>query len=140
MNDLLNLILDTLIPASEDGRMPGAGSLGLADTIWEQTVDSRDMLDAGLDAVRDAGFEELDLEGRVNLLRRMEPTHPAFVKSLYVPTCTAYYQHPKVMLALGLEGRPPYPKGYDLEPGNLDGLEKVRARGKLYRETSTGGN
>ena len=134
MNDLLNLILDTLIPASEDGRMPSAGSLGLADTIWEQTVDVREGVEAGLHAVQTAGFEELDLEGRVDLLRQMGSTHPAFVESLYVPTCTAYYQHPKVMLALGLEGRPPYPKGYDLEPGNLDGLEKVRARGKLYRE------
>jgi len=135
MNDLLNLILDTLIPASEDGRMPGAGSLGLADTIREQTAAAREVVDAGLDAARAAGFEELDLEGRVALLREMESSHPAFVGSLYVPTCTAYYQHPQVMLGLGLEGRPPHPKGYDLEPGNLDGLEKVRARGKLYRET-----
>ena len=39
-----------------------------------------------------------------------------------------------VLVGLGLEPRPPHPKGYELEPGNLDALERVRARGKLYRE------
>jgi hypothetical protein len=48
----------------------------------------------------------------------------------------AYYQHPKALEGLGLEPRPPHPKGYDLEPGNLDALERVRARGKLWRDAS----
>jgi hypothetical protein len=134
MTDLLDAVLDTLIPPSEDGRMPGAGSLGLAETVRAQTADASDVVAAGLGAVESARFAELDLEDRVSVLRALESSHPAFVATLYAPTCTAYYQHPRVRTALGLEARPPHPKGYELEAGNLDALERVRARGKLYRD------
>jgi hypothetical protein len=70
----------------------------------------------------------------VALLKQLEPTHPGFVPTLFFATCAAYYQHPKALVGLGLEPGPPHPKGYELESGNLDALERVRARGKLYRD------
>ena len=33
--------------------------------------------------------------------------------------------------ALGLEARAPHPQGYELEAGDLSGLERVKARGRL---------
>lgn len=134
MNDLLGSILDTLIPPSDDGRMPGAGAIGLAAAVREQTLESADVLAAGLAAAEASGFAELDLEGRVAVLRELESTQPAFIPTLFFPTCTEYYRHPKVLVGLGLEPRPPHPKGYELESGNLDALERVRARGQLYRD------
>ena len=134
MHELLDAILDTLIPPSEDGRMPGAGSLGLAAAVAEETKAAGEVVAAGLAAAEAAGFAERDLEGRVALLRDLESSQPAFVPTLFFTTCAAYYQHPKVLVGLGLEPRPPHPKGYALEPGNLDALERVRARGKLYRD------
>jgi hypothetical protein len=134
MSELLDAILDTLIPASADGRMPGAGSLGFADTIREQTQAAGEMLAAGLAAAEAAGFAKLDPEARVTVLRELEKTQPGFVPTLYMLTCIAYYQHPSVLVGLGLEPRPPHPKGYELEPGNLTALERVRARGKLWRD------
>ncbi len=134
MNELLDAILDTLIPPSEDGRMPGAGSLGLASAVGEETKGAGEVVAAGLAAAEAAGFAERDLEGRVEVLRELESSQPAFVPTLFFPTCAAYYQHPQVLVGLGLEPRPPHPKGYALEPGNLDALERVRARGKLYRD------
>jgi hypothetical protein len=136
MNELLDAILDTLIPPSADGRMPGAGSLGLADAVRAQTQGAGELVSAGLAAVEAAGFADLDLEDRVGVLRELESTQPAFVLTLYLPACAAYYQHPKVLVGLGLEPRPPHPKGYELEPGNLATLERVRKRGKLYRDVS----
>jgi hypothetical protein len=48
---------------------------------------------------------------------------------------SAYYQHPRVLSGLGLEPRPPHPKGYALEQPDLDALlAPVRARAKLYRD------
>jgi hypothetical protein len=132
-NDLLDLVLDTLIPESEDGRMPGAGMLGLAHAVREQTAQAKDLIEAGLAAVEAAGFADLDLDGRVNALRELEASHPGFVPFLYMTLCVAYYQHPKVRVGLGLDAGPPYPKGYTLEPGNLDALERVRERGPLWR-------
>jgi hypothetical protein len=33
-----------------------------------------------------------------------------------------------------MEGRPPHPKGYELEAGNLTLLDPVRGRRPFYRE------
>ena len=131
MSDLLDSVLDTLIPPSEDGRMPGAGGLGLSGRVREAAPD--EVLSPGLDALAAAGFRELDLADRVETLRALEAEQPAFVPTVYTTLCTSYYLHPDVQTALGLEPRPPFPKGYELDPGDLDALERVRARGPIYR-------
>ena len=134
MNELLDAILDTLIPPSADGRLPGAGTLGLAPSIRERTSGADDVVAAGLAAAEATGFADLDLDDRVAVLRELEASQPAFLATLLFHTYTAYYQQPQVLVGLGLEPRPPHPKGYELERGNLAALERVRARGKLYRE------
>lgn len=134
MNDLLNLILDTLIPPSADGQMPGAGSLDITDSVRAQAAAAGDVLESGLAAAESKGFAKLDEAARVVALREIETAEPAFIPTLFIPTCLAYYKHPKVLIGLGLDPRPPFPRGYTLEPGNLDGLERVRARGKIYRD------
>jgi hypothetical protein len=134
MTQLLDAILDTLIPPSEDGRMPGAGSLGIAKALRAQIANYDEVVNTGLEALRSARFIELDIEGRSEVLRGLEVSQPQFIASLYPPACTIYYQHPDVWVGLGLEPRPPHPKGYELEAGDLSALDRVRARGKLYRD------
>ena len=46
----------------------------------------------------------------------------------------AYYQHDDVLKAIGLEARPPFPKGYEVEEGDILLLESVYYRGKIYRD------
>jgi hypothetical protein len=135
MTDLLDLILDTLIPASPDGRLPSAGALGLAATVREKTASARAIVDAGLAMAEQRGVTELDAAERTALLREIDAAEPAFITTVYTPTCIAYYEHPDVQTGLGLEPGPPHPRGYALELGNLDGLARVRERGKLYRDT-----
>jgi len=112
----LAALLDTLIPASEDGRLPGAGSLGLAKPLAAKLPDLQPALAGG------PGLEELSQE------------HPELLPGLVFQTYVHYYQHPQVQEALGLEGRPPHPLGYTLEDGDLGRLQAVRQRGRLYRE------
>ena len=38
------------------------------------------------------------------------------------------------MESLGMEARPPFPKGYEVEQGDWSLLDPVRARPKMYRE------
>ena len=45
-----------------------------------------------------------------------------------------YYRDDRVLLSLGLEARPPFPKGHTLEQGDLSLLDPVRARPKLWRD------
>jgi hypothetical protein len=134
MNDLLTAILDTLIPPSRDGVMPGAGALGLADSVREKVSAAIAVVDAGLAAAEAKGFAELNASDRVDALRELEASQPGFIPTLFFPTCIAYYQHPDVLVALGLSPNPPHPKGYELESGDLAGLAGVRSRGKIYRE------
>ena len=44
-----------------------------------------------------------------------------------------YYQHDDVLKAIGLEA-PPFPKGYEVEEGDILLLESVYYRGKIYRD------
>jgi len=45
-----------------------------------------------------------------------------------------YYRDDRVMRALGMEARPPFPKGHEVEQGDWSLLDPVRMRPTLYRE------
>ena len=135
MNDsILSALLDSLIPPSEPRRMPGAGSLGLESVVRDLISEHQAVLDAGVEALAGSDFLASDAENRTSILRDLEATHPEFVAVVYAAACAAYYQHPKVLLAIGMEARPPHPVGFEIEAGDLTGLERVRERGKLYRD------
>ena len=40
----------------------------------------------------------------------------------------------KVLELIGVEERPPFPNGYQIEKGDLSLLEPVFLRGKIYRD------
>ncbi len=138
----LACVLDAIIPASDDGRLPAAGALGLAAPVSEKLGDAAPLVAQGLAAVEElaaargaSAFATLEPGDRAELLEEFAAKQPAFLPLLSFQTYTAYYQHPRVLEALGLESRPPYPGGYELEPGDLSLLDRVRGRPRLYRET-----
>jgi hypothetical protein len=47
-----------------------------------------------------------------------------------------YYRDARVMESLGMEARPPFPKGYELEQGEWSLLDPVRDRGKMWRDAT----
>ena len=132
-------VLDELIPPSDDGRFPGAGQLGLAsyvDQVLRTTPDLRSMITQGLSDLdnlarnRNASdFTALAREDKVRLLNEQ-----AFVLPLTFHAYAGYYQNARVLEALGLEARPPHPKGYEMEPNDLTLLDPVRRRPKQYRQ------
>jgi len=138
---VLTAVLDCLVPPSDDGRLPGAGALGLADYVLERTGPAVDALRAGLEAL-DArarahgagGFAALSAPVREALLAEHAEADPGLLPGLVFHTYSGYYQQPAVLEALGMEGRPPHPKGYTLDAGDPTLLEPVRARPKLWRE------
>ena len=137
-------VLDEIIPPSRDGKLPGAGELGLVDYIADAVEKSPELKPAileGLSALEDLsggrsseGFCALSKDEKAELLNELATTVPAFLPGLTFQTYLGYYQHPRVMEGLGLPGRPPHPKGYELEMGDLGLLDPVRARPRLYRE------
>jgi len=137
----LSNLIDVLLPASADGLMPAAGSLGLAAPLREKLGDAWPATVSGLDAcetVARAGgagaFASLSQQEATAVLEQVAADDPAFLGGLVFNLYAAYYQHPVVVEALGLEARPPYPGGYPLEQGDLSQLERVRNGPRRYRE------
>jgi len=130
MNELLlAAVLDTLIPPADP--LPGAGELGLASGL---PADLAPVVDPALAALPD-DFASLLLPERAQLLNELSTTQPAFVPALIFHTYVAYYSHDRVVEALGLEARPPYPDGYEMEPNDLTLLDPVRESPRRYRDT-----
>jgi len=134
----MQALLDLVIPPSADGRFPGAGSLGIASAVAGQ-LEADAMLalpvQAGLQAVREAslardpaGLPGLSLQARVEMLEAQLGAHPLLILGLARHLYPAYYQHPRVLEALGEPPRPPFPDGYDLEATDPLLLEKLRTR------------
>jgi hypothetical protein len=51
-----------------------------------------------------------------------------------------YYRDDRVFVALGLEPRPPFPKGHDLQQGDWSLLDRVRDRPRMWRDVDTKGS
>ena len=49
-------------------------------------------------------------------------------------TYNGYYINPTALGSLGLDPRPPQPRGYVVEAGDLSSLEAVVQRGQVYRD------
>jgi hypothetical protein len=140
----LAAILDQVIPPSSDGRLPGAGSLGMAAHVAQAMQRAPEMELAVLPALDDAesqarerqrcAFAELSHEQQRAVVHALETSHPALIPTLAFHVYVAYYQHPRVIEALGLEARPPHPQGYEMAPNDLGLLDPVRQRGKIYRD------
>ena len=137
----IDQILDALIPPNETLGLPGAGGLGVGELVREKLGDAAEAFRPHLDwlAARAAesgadDFGALSLGDRAALLRELDAELPGFVSALIFQTYGGYYQHPQVVEALGVPGRPPHPEGYPLEEGDFSALERVRGRTGLLRE------
>jgi hypothetical protein len=140
----LACVLDELIPASPDGRLPAAGPLGLHDRIaasLRPLPALRGMLDASLTALTELarrrhprGIAALSASERAALLAELAASDQAVPPILALHAFAAYYRHPTVLSALGIEPRPPHPHGYAVPPNDLSLLEPVRRRAKIYRD------
>jgi hypothetical protein len=138
----LAAVLDAIIPPSDDGRLPGAGEIGLASSIADAAgPEGRAQIARGLDALdlsaRDRGrrdFADLAADQKEEALGALEIAEPGLVAGLLLPLYVAYYQHPRVLAGLGLEVRPPFPEGWELAPFDPALVEGVRRRPIPYRE------
>ncbi len=143
---LLNGLLDEIVPASADGRVPAAGTLGVVDFLASKAADDpalaallRTVLKraAALAESRGASFEALDAAGRIAVVEALERAEPDAFTALLQSAYMGYYSRPDVRPHFGLSDRPTQPDGYELpddDPDELaDLLAPVRARGRCYR-------
>lgn len=137
-------VLDDLVPASADGRLPAAGALGVGaylDRSLAALPELKAMIAEGLTALgalarrRDPrGLDGLAAAARTAVLAEHAGSEHSFPPILILHAFAGYYQDPRVLALLGLPPRAPHPQGYEMGADDLSLLEPVRRRGKVYRE------
>jgi hypothetical protein len=137
----LAAVLNLIIAPSDDGRMPGAAEYDIwgyihdaARTLASGIRDELERLDTQARAQQGKPFATLDEAARQTLLEQMRAAEPRFMRDLARQTVACYYQQDRVLVAIGMQPRPPFPLGYEVAAGDLSLLDPVRARGRVYRE------
>jgi hypothetical protein len=135
---LLVRLLDLIVPPDGDRGLPGAGALGLTGGIArtvQQTPMVRPVVEYGLSALaelagkrRPTGFAALSADEVKEVWEEFTATDQFFLPAFLFLVYSSYYQHPRVVEALGLEARAPHPKGYTVEESDWTLLDPVRRR------------
>ncbi len=128
----LHALLDTILPASEDGRMPSAAELDFEAYLESQAADFQPALAEILARFED-GFAEQPLAARVNLARQIAGADSRAFNKLVFHIYDCYYQNPLVRGLIGTHPAPIFPTGNEIPAGDLGSLAAVQARGKGYR-------
>lgn len=137
---LLDAILDELVPPSNDGTIPGAGALGVADFL--PTADAYapnpvETTQAVMMALGDS-FVEMTRPEKVAALHLIETQQPDAFATLVRLTYMGYYSRPDTRPLFGVGAHPVHPQGYPVpreDEALMDELTTpVRARGKVYRD------
>jgi hypothetical protein len=132
----LRCVAGMMIPASSAFGVPGADDdMIIADIIasigrdvepLKQALARLDALAGG--AIADAGPARQQAAA-ATFREQGGPTLAALIRAIV----QCYYRDDRVMQSLGMEVRPPFPKGFELEQGDWSLLEPVRARAPFYR-------
>jgi len=133
----LRRIAGMMIPASQEYGTPGADDrlifADIMDSLGRDLNDVRAAL-AALAKLAGGSFADLDEARAASVLEQFlaSASTPASVLGRVILQC--YYRDDRVLRSLGLEARPPFPKGHTLEQGDWSLLDAVRARPKLWRD------
>lgn len=133
-----------MVPASTQYGVPGADDEAIFADIVRSLGRDRNAVCEALAMLREiaggdfAGLSEATAEeAATTLLGRDGPVIMALGRAVL----QCYYRDDRVFRALGLEPRPPYPKGRELEQGDWSLLDAVRDRPRMWRDvdgTGTG--
>jgi hypothetical protein len=137
-------IAGTMIPESAALGVPGADDPAIVADIVTSAGRDLPLLRQALAAIaaKSAGaFAGLDSDAREALINDYTAAGGAAAETLGRVIVSAYYRDDRVLLALGLEARAPFPKGHALEQGDWSLLDAVRKRAPFWRDdrTATGG-
>ena len=134
--DDLRAIAGAIIPASMEFDVPGADDPAIqADivaTLGRDTGLVREAMD-GLARLAGSPLAGLDPARREAVALELRGKGGAAVATLTRVVLQCYYRDDRVVRSLGLEPRPPYPKGHVLEDGDWSLLDPVRARPPMWR-------
>lgn len=139
--ETLRVIVAAMIPASENLHLPGADDPAIFNDILASAGrDTKALADAltMLHSTVSGDLSALRSAGPGTVLERFRTENPGIAAMFELAISQCYYRDDRVMRAIGMEPRAPYPKGYAIEEGDWSLLDPVRARGRIYRDAGEG--
>ena len=125
-----------MIPTSAEFDVPGADDpviqADIVATLGRDTALVREALDQ-LARLAGQALADLDPARLEAVAVELRASGGDAVMTLTRVVLQCYYRDDRVVRSLGLEPRPPYPKGHVLEDGDWSLLDPVRARPPLWR-------
>lgn len=137
--DDLRILSGIIIPASAEYRVPGADDPVIqADMLATLGRDTGPVAAALDQLARLAGgpMARLGPVQREAVAMELRSAGGAAVATLARVVLQTYYRDDRVVRSLGLEPRPPFPKGHELEQGDWSLLDPIRARPPMWRRVS----
>jgi hypothetical protein len=134
--DDLRVIAAEIIPASAEFAVPGADDPAIQADIVATLGRDADLVREALDELRRLAVRPLaalDPARREAVAIQLRAQGGAAVTALTRVVLQCYYRDDRVVRSLGLEPRPPFPKGHVLEDGDWSLLDPVRARPPFWR-------
>lgn len=135
----LRCLAGMIVPPSATYGVPGADDGTIFSDIVNSIGRDRDSVRAALARLHTlAGgpFATLDATRRAEVAATLRAEGGPAVGVLTRVVLLCYYRDDRVMVSLGLEVRPPFPKGHVLEQGDWSLLDPVRRRKPFWRPAS----
>ena len=126
-----------MIPASAEYGVPSAADDAIFGDILQSIGPDAGHVTAvleALDAMSGSPFADLNPQRRDAIAAQLRETGGEALVYLTRIILQCYYRDDRVVRSLGMEPRPPFPKGFEVEQGVWSLLDPVRARPTLYRD------
>jgi hypothetical protein len=130
----LRRIAGIMIPASAEFAVPGADDARIFADIEASLGRDVGEVRAALAVLALSGFAAMEDRQAEAVAVRFLAAGDRAVTTLGRVVLQCYYRDDRVVRALGLEPRPPFPQGHVLEQGDWSLLDKVRVRAKMWRD------
>jgi hypothetical protein len=134
--DDLRVLAALMIPASAEFNVPGADDATIqADILATLGRDAGPVHEALDKLANSAGvpLATLDAERSKAIAMALRDSGDLAMATLIRVILQCYYRDDRVVRSLGLDPRPPFPKGHELEQGDWSLLDPVRARPSTWR-------
>lgn len=133
----LRAVAGAMVPESAEYGVPGADDPAIFADIERSLDRDFDDVRAALAALRvtaSGPFVNLDAGRREAAAIRFLGSGLRSAATLSRVVLQCYYRDDRVMVALGLEPRPPFPLGHTLEQGDWSLLDAVKGRPPMWRD------
>ena len=137
--DDLRTLAALMIPASAEFNVPGADDATIqADIIATLGRDAGPVREALDRLANSAGapLSALDPARRKAIATALRDSGDVAMATLIRVILQCYYRDDRVVRSFGLDPRPPFPKGHELEQGDWSLLDPVRARPSMWRRAA----